>query len=252
MVARPAVWPPCPPPIRRMSLPRDTVRNGHRCRRRSHRGPVRVDHTALVLGCRAAVRRVRLLASRRPVRRKGNPGTGGRVVPASLGVAVPVNGPDTHRTAHFGTTRDAARIWRRSCPKMILYWVSCARRRAGPIADSVKMGICSPAPRPAPAKASGAVIPNLLDYPGLAFVLDFKGETYAVTAWARRGMDRDVILIDPFGITGAVHLNRPERSAVGALLGRAPHRLAGDPRLCAALGRSDFRKSQTPEDDGVS
>jgi hypothetical protein len=35
-------------------------------------------------------------------------------------------------------------------------------------------------------KGIGAVIPNLLDYPGSAFVLDLKGENYAVTARARR------------------------------------------------------------------
>ena len=52
-------------------------------------------------------------------------------------------------------------------------------------------------------KGIGAVIPNLLDYPGSAFVLDFKGENYAVTARARRAAGQDVFLIDPFGITGA-------------------------------------------------
>ena len=52
-------------------------------------------------------------------------------------------------------------------------------------------------------KGIGAVIPNLLDYPGSAFVLDFKGENYAVTARARRAAGQDVFLIDPFGITSA-------------------------------------------------
>jgi type IV secretion system protein VirD4 len=52
-------------------------------------------------------------------------------------------------------------------------------------------------------KGIGAVIPNLLDYPGSAFVLDLKGENYAVTARARRAAGQDVFLIDPFGITGA-------------------------------------------------
>lgn len=41
-------------------------------------------------------------------------------------------------------------------------------------------------------KGLGGVIPNLLDYPGSAFVLDFKGENYAVTSrapasWAEVG-----------------------------------------------------------------
>jgi type IV secretory pathway TraG/TraD family ATPase VirD4 len=42
----------------------------------------------------------------------------------------------------------------------------------------------------------------LLDYPGAAFVLDLKGENYAVTARARRAMGQDVILVDPFAIAG--------------------------------------------------
>ena len=51
-------------------------------------------------------------------------------------------------------------------------------------------------------KGIGAVIPNLLTYPGSAFVLDLKGENFAVTTRARREMGQSVFLIDPFGITG--------------------------------------------------
>jgi type IV secretion system protein VirD4 len=110
---------------------------------------------------------------------------------------------DTHGTAHFGTARDAVRHLVPAAP-----------------ADGFVLGVLRDAPRGADrrfrqdghlltcaptgaGKGIGAVIPNLLDYPGSAFVLDFKGETYAVTARARRGVDHDVILIDPFGITGA-------------------------------------------------
>jgi type IV secretory pathway TraG/TraD family ATPase VirD4 len=110
---------------------------------------------------------------------------------------------DTHGTAHFGTVRDAVRHLVPAAP-----------------ADGFVLGVLRDAPRGADrrfrqdghlltcaptgaGKGIGAVIPNLLDYPGSAFVLDFKGETYAVTARARRGMDHDVILIDPFGITEA-------------------------------------------------
>ena len=52
-------------------------------------------------------------------------------------------------------------------------------------------------------KGIGAVIPNLLDYPGSAFVLDLQGENHAVTARARRQAGQDVFLIDPFAITYA-------------------------------------------------
>jgi type IV secretory pathway TraG/TraD family ATPase VirD4 len=110
---------------------------------------------------------------------------------------------DTHGTAHFGTVRIGARHLAPAAP-----------------ADAFVLGVMSHAPRGADrrfrqdghlltcaptgaGKGIGAVIPNLLAYPGSAFVLDFKGETYAVTARARRGMGHDVILIDPFGITGA-------------------------------------------------
>ncbi len=51
-------------------------------------------------------------------------------------------------------------------------------------------------------KGVGAVIPNLLDYPGSAFILDVKGENYAVTADARRRMEQAVYLLDPFSVTG--------------------------------------------------
>ena len=49
-------------------------------------------------------------------------------------------------------------------------------------------------------KGIGAVMPNLLEYPGSALVLDIKGENYAVTARARRDMGQEVYVLDPFGI----------------------------------------------------
>jgi type IV secretory pathway TraG/TraD family ATPase VirD4 len=192
---------------------------------------------------------------------------------------------DTHGSAHFGTAREAARHLAPAAP-----------------ADAFVLGTMRDAPRgtdrrfrqdghlltcaPTGAgKGIGAVIPNLLDYPGSAFVLDFKGENHAVTARARRAMGQDVILIDPFGIAGvpthclnwldtldpddpdvvsraagladmladperghrlpartaAVHLNRPERER-GSVLSSVVRHTAwlDDPRLCAALARSDF------------
>lgn len=53
-------------------------------------------------------------------------------------------------------------------------------------------------------KGIGAVIPNLLDYPGSCLILDVKGENYAVTASARRRMGHSVHVLDPFGITGGI------------------------------------------------
>ena len=116
---------------------------------------------------------------------------------------------DTHGSAHFGTARNAARHLAPAAP-----------------ADAFVLGVMRDAPRGADrrfrqdghlltcaptgaGKGISGVIPNLLEYPGSAFVLDFKGETYAVTARARRSMGHNVILIDPFDITGGTthHLN---------------------------------------------
>ena len=112
---------------------------------------------------------------------------------------------DTHGSARFGTAATGAHHLAPAAP-----------------ADAFVLGTMRDAPRntdrrfrhdghiltcaPTGAgKGIGAVIPNLLDYPGSAFVLDFKGENYAVTARARRalGGGQEVILVDPFGITGA-------------------------------------------------
>ncbi|CAE6856024.1 hypothetical protein R75465_07416 [Paraburkholderia aspalathi] len=49
-------------------------------------------------------------------------------------------------------------------------------------------------------KGIGAVIPNLLNYPGSTIVLDVKGENYAVTARHRREHGHAVYLLDPFGV----------------------------------------------------
>jgi len=51
-------------------------------------------------------------------------------------------------------------------------------------------------------KGIGAVIPNLLDYPGSALVLDVKGENSSVTARARRALGQAVYVVDPFGVNG--------------------------------------------------
>ena len=112
--------------------------------------------------------------------------------------------PTTHGSAHFGGASDAA---------------ASGHLKPAALADAFALGdlpntsrgrgrfyhdghILTCAPTGA-GKGIGAVIPNLLDYPGSAFVLDLKGENYAVTARARRQAGHDVLLIDPFAITGA-------------------------------------------------
>ena len=49
-------------------------------------------------------------------------------------------------------------------------------------------------------KGVGALIPNLLRYPGSAIVVDPKGENCQVTARRRREMGQQVVVLDPFRI----------------------------------------------------
>ena len=107
----------------------------------------------------------------------------------------------THGSAYFGGAREAA---------------ICGHLKPAAPADTFALGVLSRgrgrfyhdghiltcAPTGA-GKGVGAVIPNLLDYPGSAVVLDLKGENYAVTAGTRRASGQDVFLVDPYGITGA-------------------------------------------------
>lgn len=53
-------------------------------------------------------------------------------------------------------------------------------------------------------KGTGAVIPNLLTYPGSVVVTDPKGENYAVTARRRARMGQAVRALDPFDQLGAL------------------------------------------------
>jgi type IV secretion system protein VirD4 len=48
-------------------------------------------------------------------------------------------------------------------------------------------------------KGRGAIIPNLLHYPGPVICIDPKGENYQVTARRRREMGQQVVVLDPFG-----------------------------------------------------
>ena len=113
--------------------------------------------------------------------------------------------PSTHGTAHFSEAEDAtaAAHLAPSAPAdaFVLGWLrDTGNLPDGRFRQDGHILTCAPT---GAGKGIGAVIPNLLDYPGSAFVLDFKGENYAVTARARRDAGQDVFLIDPFGITGA-------------------------------------------------
>ncbi len=49
-------------------------------------------------------------------------------------------------------------------------------------------------------KGRGAIIPNLLRYPGPMVVIDPKGENYHVTARYRRALGQQVAVLDPFAV----------------------------------------------------
>ena len=60
----------------------------------------------------------------------------------------------------------------------------------------------SPVP-PGAGKGIGAVIPNLLSYPGSVLVLDIKGENHAVTSRYRSvALGQSVYRLDPFNVMG--------------------------------------------------
>ena len=161
---------------------------------------------------------------------------GGRFVPARLrqgwfsifGLFGARQAPVTHGSAHLGEVAEAT-AGRHLAPEapadaFVLGWLhGTGTLPDGRFRQDGHILTCAPT---GAGKGIGAVIPNLLDYPGSAFVLDIKGETYAVTARARRAAGQDVFLIDPFGITGAashgmnwLDVLQPEDPDVVALAG---------------------------------
>ena len=112
--------------------------------------------------------------------------------------------PTTHGSAYFGAASDAAARGhlKPAAPanSFALGDLPNLRHCHGRFYHDGHILTCAPT---GAGKGIGAVIPNLLDYPGSAFVLDLKGENYAVTARARRQVGQDVFVIDPFAMTGA-------------------------------------------------
>jgi type IV secretory pathway TraG/TraD family ATPase VirD4 len=114
----------------------------------------------------------------------------------------PDDTPTTHGSAHFGTAAIGTRHLAPAAPAdafVLGYLPDASRKGDARFRQDGHILTCAPT---GAGKGVGGVIPNLLDYPGSAFVLDFKGENYAVTARARRELGQQVILVDPFGITG--------------------------------------------------
>ena len=110
--------------------------------------------------------------------------------------------PDTHGSAHFGKAADAS-----GSDRMIgaagldnLQGRFILGALGGDLLTH-RGHVLAVAPTGS-GKGIGLAVPNLLHYDGSAFVLDLKGELYAVTSRRRRDLGQRVFLIDPFGITG--------------------------------------------------
>lgn len=114
----------------------------------------------------------------------------------------------THGSAAWATLRDAinvGRLFNRGMVSADSYGFALGRFPGAP--DNLDprlryMGHVLTCARNGSGKGVGVVVPALLEYPGSAVVLDIKGENYAVTARARRGMGHAVFLVDPFAVTG--------------------------------------------------
>ena len=66
-------------------------------------------------------------------------------------------------------------------------------------------------------KGVGSIVPALLGYDGPTITIDPKGENYSVTAAHRRRLGDDIVLLDPFGVTGDVggSLNPLDLASIG-------------------------------------
>lgn len=119
-------------------------------------------------------------------------------------VAIPLT---THGSARWGTTHEmvtAGHLVAPGKPAGFALARAAAPRNLDPRFRYVGH-VITVAPTGA-GKGIGQVIPNLLEYPGSALVLDVKGENAAITAHARRALGHQVYVVDPFGVTqGATH-----------------------------------------------
>lgn len=104
-----------------------------------------------------------------------------------------------HGTARWGTATEAWRAGLFSTPGLILgRWPG---RIAKPLIRlQTEKHLLTIAPTRA-GKGVGTIIPNLLTYPGSAFVIDPKGENALATAARRKAMGQTIHVLDPWNIT---------------------------------------------------
>jgi type IV secretion system protein VirD4 len=123
----------------------------------------------------------------------GQPSTGPM---GTDGLEVSKNNP-LHGSAGWGTLADASGTGH--IPPRPQSGFMLGRLSGKPFLHTGHVLTCAPT---GAGKGIGAVIPNLLAYPGSAVVLDIKGENYAVTARHRAEQGHKVFVLDPFGVTG--------------------------------------------------
>ena len=136
-------------------------------------------------------------------------GLGGAPVSASAGVVAQMAAPvATHGSARWGTAteiQEAGHLYSLSNPPKQA-GLALARVTDAPAGFDQRFRYVGHVVTVAPngsGKGIGAVIPNLLEYPGSCLVLDVKGENAAVTARARRELGHKVFLVDPFSVNGS-------------------------------------------------
>ncbi len=123
---------------------------------------------------------------------------------AAVGAAVATVDNSTHGSARWGTVDEIRQGGHLAAPGKPAGF-ALGRVPAAPAGLDARFRFTGHVVTVAPTgsgKGIGAVIPNLLDYPGSALVLDVKGENAAVTARARRALGQAVHVVDPFAVNG--------------------------------------------------
>lgn len=123
---------------------------------------------------------------------------------AAVGAAVATVESSTHGSARWGTVEEMRQGGHLVAPGKPAGF-ALGRVPAAPAGLDARFRFTGHVVTVAPTgsgKGIGAVIPNLLDYPGSALVLDVKGENAAVTARARQQLGQAVYVVDPFGVNG--------------------------------------------------
>ncbi|VWC46024.1 conjugal transfer coupling protein TraG [Burkholderia arboris] len=134
---------------------------------------------------------------------------GAAASPAPAGAMENVVAQNTHGSSRWGTPAEmiAGRHLVKSgeLPDGKTAGLALARAPLAPVGVDARFRYIGHIVTVAPngsGKGIGAVIPNLLEYPGSCLVLDVKGENTAVTARRRREMGQRVFVVDPFNVTG--------------------------------------------------